>query len=882
MAASSLPSVFTRTSLALAIATVSAHAGAATFRVTNTNANGPGSFDQAIRDANDAVGADTIEFDVTGTIDLQNQYLETISGGLTIVGPGSGKLNIYAGDSPSEASLMRNSGVLSVSGLRLSGTSFGALAVFGEGTLNIDDVKVIGLAEAYSPIVYGGSATTTVNVSNSEFRDISLLGHPVVSVIQNCTLTIQNTIISGNTSNASPAVRVDGSTATIEDSVISNNTNTGTVTGGAITSILSQVTIDNTVLSGNSAPNASFLEGGGAFFSNGASTLTVTNSVFSNNSAGTGGAMLFRGNEGSAMNATISRSSFINNRADGFAESSSGGVIELGADAVLSLNDVVMRGNHADERGGALSGSGATVTATNVVFDDNTSDVSGGAISVAGPLTLTGVTMTDNSAAVDGGALLHFGVGSETVLVENSVISRNQAGDDGGGLFIEGSATTVVNTLVSGNTAGDIGGGLYVSAQASGGGTSLEGATVSGNTAAHDGALHARLSEGRTFGLSNTTVSGNTATAGAAMTVQTRSSGGFVMSKSTVSGNVAGGSASAVRITHSDASYNSNSYAVINESTFSGNRAGNAAAAITFGAIEDVAISHSTFVDNQGSGSGSTQIHQTASPYYGIMNVTTGAPFINISDSILSSSNTRELFVGGDSLAADGTPSTDVFSLEPEVTLIDSIAEQGYAKTTNATENTILFLEEDPLLGPLANNGGATKTHAPLSSFSPGVDTGEGAFATGSDQRGVTTQGAGPDRGAVEYTSNTAPTLNINLLSRLAGAPGKVISDIVVADAFVDAESNNISTVSVTGLPSGLTWTPGTDTISGSLTQEGEYFVTVTVTDDGAPAMTSTVQGAVVVKKANKKVFIDTGSSGGAAGGLMLSLLALLGLRRRR
>jgi hypothetical protein len=42
------------------------NAWAAVFTVTNTNATGPGSLAQAITDANNLAGADTIPFDVPG------------------------------------------------------------------------------------------------------------------------------------------------------------------------------------------------------------------------------------------------------------------------------------------------------------------------------------------------------------------------------------------------------------------------------------------------------------------------------------------------------------------------------------------------------------------------------------------------------------------------------------------------------------------------------------------------------------------------------------------------------------------------------------------------------------------------------------------------
>src|SRR3990172_5305515 len=64
-------------------------AQAATFTVTNTNDAGAGSLRQAITDANSAVGADTIAFDVSGTITLVTD-LPQITDPLTIDASGGG------------------------------------------------------------------------------------------------------------------------------------------------------------------------------------------------------------------------------------------------------------------------------------------------------------------------------------------------------------------------------------------------------------------------------------------------------------------------------------------------------------------------------------------------------------------------------------------------------------------------------------------------------------------------------------------------------------------------------------------------------------------------------------------------------------------------
>ena len=59
-------------------------------------------------------------------------------------------------------------------------------------------------------------------------------------------------------------------------------------------------------------------------------------------------------------------------------------------------------------------------------------------------------------------------------------------------------------------------------------------------------------------------------------------------------------------------------------------------------------------------------------------------------------------------------------------------------------------LNTDPLLGPLADNGGPTLTQA-LQPASPAVDAANGADCPATDQRGVARpQGAGCDVGAFE------------------------------------------------------------------------------------------------------------------------------------
>jgi len=63
-------------------------------------------------------------------------------------------------------------------------------------------------------------------------------------------------------------------------------------------------------------------------------------------------------------------------------------------------------------------------------------------------------------------------------------------------------------------------------------------------------------------------------------------------------------------------------------------------------------------------------------------------------------------------------------------------------------------ISADPLLNPLASNGGETLTHAIRSPFSPAINTGNNDAAVSFDQRGPgfpRVSGAGPDIGAFEF-----------------------------------------------------------------------------------------------------------------------------------
>jgi hypothetical protein len=103
---------------------------------------------------------------------------------------------------------------------------------------------------------------------------------------------------------------------------------------------------------------------------------------------------------------------------------------------------------------------------------------------------------------------------------------------------------------------------------------------------------------------------------------------------------------------------------------------------------------------------------------------------------------------GGSCLIVGGTPGT----FNDGGYNLDSGTSCGFTTEKNSLSST------DPMLGPLADNGGPTKTHALLEG-SPAIDKGVEVAGITTDQRGVARpQGAAPDIGAFEVDT-TKPTV---------------------------------------------------------------------------------------------------------------------------
>lgn len=270
--------------------------------VTNANDSGAGSLRQAIIDANNSAGADTITFDssVTGTITLT-------SGGLgvyddtTISGPGASTLTVSGGG------------------------TFGVFQCLAPSA-SLVALSISGLS------ITGGTAS---------------LGGGVYA--SNCPLTLDNTVISGNSAaqfGGGVAVFGYDSSLEITNSTISGNAAQG---GGGIGAVFidAPISIVDSTVSNNQAL------GGGGIFGLYTSGMTLERSTVSGNLAFNGGGMsqYYLYGPLAIQNSTLSGNTAVGGKGGGFGGGVAAAYVYTAGSAVRHST---IAGNYASEYGGGL------------------------------------------------------------------------------------------------------------------------------------------------------------------------------------------------------------------------------------------------------------------------------------------------------------------------------------------------------------------------------------------------------------------------------------------------------------------------------------------------------------------------------------------------
>ena len=374
---------------------------------------------------------------------------------------------------------------------------------------------------------------------------------------------------------------------------------------------------------------------------------------------------------------------------------------------------------------------GANTTIEDVTIRDGRDAGPGGGILADGSALVLRDSIVESNEAEEGGGIA-IGSGAGPSLIERSVVRDNRADSRGGGIWTAdgGDPLTIVDSTVGSNRAEPATGGF-----AGGGGIFA------------DSGLR----------LSRVAVTQNVAFA--ISVVDDSAGGGGIVSlndlrmvDSTVTGNSATGTNGAegrgggLYLSGTDVHE-------IRGSTVAGN-----AAAGTGGVAEGGGIRQF--------GAGVEMTNTTVSG--NTVSATGGALLARGGGATLDAATLTNVTLAGNMASGNGAAGGALFS--PGAVLRNTIVAgdcvNAVAQATNSIDDgTSCGLAAgagnrsgvDPLLGPLASNGGPTQTHALLSA-SPALDAGTAVGAPATDQRGVVRpQGAGVDIGAFELAVPPQP-----------------------------------------------------------------------------------------------------------------------------
>jgi hypothetical protein len=407
----------------------------------------------------------------------------------------------------------------------------------------------------------------------------------------------------------------------------------------------------------------------------------------------------------------------------------------------------------------------------------------GGGITTDGGmvLTISNCIVTGNGTGGYQGGYgggIYFSGG--TLMVTDSTLSRNSAGR-GGGIF-GGGPTTVANSTLSQNSATFLGGGIYT-------GSSLEitNSVLSGNYSAGSGT---DLGGGGIFNyfgpvmtVVNSTFSFNS-TAGSGGGIDNRG-GTVTIENSTFSGNSARGWGGGIENDATGPGYSATLR--VSNSTLSGNASGGGGAIANdpYGGTATVVIFNSTLSGNSGAGYGDS-IHNLGTVEF-------GSTILNVGHS-------------GTNLWGFGTVISDGYNLS---------SDRAGGGLTQPTD----WINTDPMVGPLQNNGGPTFTHALLPG-SPAIDKGKNFSGSVYDQRGSAFPrtydnpgvanapgGDGTDIGAFELTPPPCSTVVTSLAD---SGPGSLRAALACA--------SDGDTIDVTGVSGTILLTSGELVVNKSVT----------------------------------------------------------------
>ncbi len=452
------------------------------------------------------------------------------------------------------------------------------------------------------------------------------------------------------------------------------------------------------------------------FFVNEGASLTLRNITLTRGGViGNGGAIHNQGNL-VLENVTIQESKAEGEGALGGAIANLEGTVTIRASRILSNTSIYAAAG--------IDNSNGHVTIEDTIIAGNVAALFG-AIDNGGYMTITHSIVRDNIATTSQGG--GIAIVNGTLVIEDSLILNNTALNDvGGGVAAFGGITSIANTDILSNTGHLGGGGIYLNPN------------PDDPTVARMNITSSRIAHNRsTFQLPPDN-SINAYGGGI------YNGGKIVLNQVDIFDNDAGSGGGL--FTYGDFS----SVTIVN-STFRNNDATHMAGGLWLTANVPMTLTNNTVSGNTAAVWGGGIMVDTVDVV--LQNFTiignsapTGANFYSNSQEVKLRNTVLANPVTGSNCAVDDTGA-------PLISLgynFDSDASCALNATGDQNDS-------DPLLGPLAGNGGPTLTHLPLAG-SPLIDQGDAASCPAGDQRDVARpQGEGCDIGTVEVSDPPPP-----------------------------------------------------------------------------------------------------------------------------
>lgn len=567
--------------------------------------------------------------------------------------------------------------------------------------------------------------------------------------------------------------------------------------GGGLYNSDSSSTLRNLTFSANSA-----IYGGGIY--NDTSNPTLTNVTFTSNTATNNGGGMYNLNS----NPTLTEVSFSGNKAEGTNQSTGGGMYNSGSNPMLT--NVSFTNNTAyifgDNGGGGMFNYQGSPTLTNVTFSGNSASRGAGMSNKESSPTIIGGTFSDNSAYIEGGGMYNASGSAPTVTDVTFSGNRvyGETSSSGGGMYNKSSSPILTNVTFSNNLARMTtsqsycnGGGMFNESS----NPILTDVDFTNNSAGRGGGLY---NSGSSPILTDLTFTGNSATgtdSGYGGGGMYNSGGSPILNAILFESNTA--------VKYGGGMYNHNSSPILEYIEFSGNSSVSGGGIYNSGGnpkITDVIIDGNnanygggmangecnatlmnvTFTDNTGNVHGGAIYNAWSSPT--LTNVTVSGNTAAFGGGMFGDTDSSPVLTNvtffGNSLNVDYGAGGGMYNRGTSTSLTNAIFWGNTPDQISPVNVTISYsdiqdwtsggtgnISTNPLLGPLADNGGFVDTHA-LGTGSPAIDTGSPTLCPVVDARGYTrpingdsVPGARCDMGAFEYGSSPASfSLTVSLV----------------------------------------------------------------------------------------------------------------------